>query len=69
MDVALAAAHLVFGLYHLKLVAPQNDEFVRIRSLMFRGPNWHFEENGITVDSVGRAALLVVRLDAIIGAI
>jgi hypothetical protein len=28
-----------------------------------------FEENGITVDSVGCAALLVVRLDAIIGAI
>jgi hypothetical protein len=28
-----------------------------------------FEENGITVDSVGCAALLVVRLDAIIGTI
>ena len=28
-----------------------------------------FEENGITVDSVGCAARLVVRLDAIIGAI
>jgi hypothetical protein len=28
-----------------------------------------FEENRITVDSVGCAALLVVRLDAIIGAI
>jgi hypothetical protein len=28
-----------------------------------------FEENGITVDSVGCAALLLVRLDAIIGAI
>jgi hypothetical protein len=32
-DVALAAAHLVLGLYDLRLVAPWGEQFVRIRSL------------------------------------